>query len=328
MSQKKILITGGTGFVGKHLLHHLNQGDAQLSCLVRKSSNRVGLPSKVQIFEADLQTGQGLDAALAGQDEVIHLASLLFGLGWQDYLQANVGASEVLGQALARHDNIKRVVFVSSLAASGSCAVSPGVTDADLARPVSAYGWSKYMSEQVLSKYCGQRLVILRPPIIYGSYDKGLLPYFKAAQKGIIITPGFRRSFPISIIHAKDMANVIEHALLPEAEGIYHCNDGAEHTMQSLGLAIAKVLGRKARCIGLPLPIMGLSAGLMSLGAVLCKPLNLRPPSWNLDKFREAREPGWLCAGQRITKLGFKPNVTLEQGLYEAINSYKEQGWL
>ncbi len=328
MIKKKILITGGTGFVGKHLLHHLIQGGAEVSCLVRKSSNRANLPPQVQVFEADLHSGQGLDAALSGQDIVIHLASLLFGLGWQDYLQANVGASEVFGQAIARHKNIERVVFVSSLAASGPCAISPGIKDIDVARPVSAYGWSKYVSEQILTKYCGSKLVILRPPIIYGSGDKGLLPYFKAAKKGIIITPGFRRKFPISVIHAKDMASVIEHALKPEAQGIYHCNDGAEHCMKSLGLGIASALGCNAKCIGLPLAIMGFSACLMSIGATICKPLNLRPPAWNLDKFREARELGWLCEADGMSKLGFKPNITLEQGLYEAINGYQELGWL
>ncbi len=325
---KKILITGATGFVGQHLLRNINQDQFTISCLVRKSSNTAKLPKQVQIFEADLHSGEGLDQALAEQDIIIHLASLLFGLGWQDYLQANICASEVFGTAIARHKNIQRVVFVSSLAASGPCAKSPGVSDTNLAKPVSAYGWSKYMSEQVLFKHCGQKLVVLRPPIIYGSGDQGLLSYFKAAQKGLIVTPGFRRTFPISIIHAKDMAAVIECALHPAAHGIYHCNDGAEHSMQSLGLGIAKALGRNAKCIGLPLPIMGLSASIMSIGAKLLKPFNVRPPSWNRDKFREARTEGWLCQGTRIAELGFKPSMNLEQGLYEAITGYKEQGWL
>ncbi len=326
---KNILITGATGFVGQHLLSVLSQGKAQISCLVRASSKRTALPSSVQIYEADLHSGQGLDAALANKDIVIHLASLLFGLGWQDYLQANVLATETLGAALARHENIERVIFVSSLAASGPSHIAPGVTDTDGARPVSAYGWSKYMSEQVLHKYCKDKLVILRPPIIYGSKDKGLLPYFKAAQKGLVITPGFKREFPVSALHATDMANAIIHTLLPPAKGIYHCNDGMEHSMQSIGLSIAKGLGREVKCYGIPLPIMGISAGILSLGAKLLKPLGLRPPSWNWDKYLEARASGWLCSGIRIREeLGFVPKISLEQGIQEAIDGYKADGWL
>ncbi len=326
---KNILISGGTGFVGQHLLKALAESNAQISCLVRGTSNRASLPSSIQIYEADLHSGQGLDVALEGKDVVIHLASLLFGLGWQDYLQGNVLASEVFGAAIARHASIKRVVFVSSLAASGPSSTSPGVQDTDTACPVSAYGWSKYMSEQALSKHCGDKLVILRPPIIYGSKDKGLLPYFKAAQKGLVITPGFKRKFPVSAIHAHDMASVIIHALLPQARGVYHCNDGAEHTMQDIGVKIAKALGREAKCLGIPLPIMGVSAYVSSLGANLLKPFGLRPPSWNMDKFREAREAGWLCDSKRIcNELGFVPKVSLEAGLQEAIVGYKADNWL
>ncbi len=326
---KKILITGGTGFVGQHLLQALLASKAELACLVRGSSNRSALPSSVKIYEADLQNGRGLDVALENTDMVIHMASLLFGLDWQDYLQANVLASETLGSSIAKHKNIQRVVFVSSLAASGSCAITPGVLDTDIAKPVSAYGWSKYMSEQTLHKYCNEKLVILRPPIIYGSKDKGLLPYFKAAQKGLVITPGFKRDFPVSAIHAKDMAKVIILAMLEKAHGIYHCNDGAEHSMQGIGLGIAKGLGREAKCFGVPLPIMAVSAWVSSMAAQLMKPLGLRPPSWNMDKYREARENGWLCEGKRICEeLGFAPEVSLEQGVQEAIEGYRADGWL
>ncbi len=339
LTGKKILITGATGFVGSHLLDLLTTTQAQISCLVRASSNRSCLPDNIQVHEANLQTGQGLSEALVDKDIIIHLASLLFGLGWQDYLEANSLAAENLGSAIAKQNCIKRVVYVSSLAASGPCAISPGISDVELAKPVSAYGWSKLMSEQILHKYCQQKLVTLRPPIIYGSKDKGLLPYFKAAQQGLIITPGFNRKFPVSAIHAKDMAMAIACALQPHANGIYHCNDGAEHTMQSIGLSIAKALGRNAKCYGIPLAIMGPTASLMSLGARILhcgakhitplKSLALRPPAWNRDKFREAREAGWLCDGTRIAnELDFKPSITLEQGLLEAIEGYKAAGWL
>ncbi len=326
---KKILISGATGFVGQHVLSLLTKSNAEISCLVRASSSRTNIPSSVQVYEADLHSGQGLNQALEGKDMFIHMAALLFGLGWQDYLHGNVLASEVLGKALALHNNLERVVFVSSLAASGSCAISPGIADTDTARPVSAYGWSKFMSEQMLEKYCADKLVTLRPPIIYGSKDKGLLPYFKAAKLGLVITPGFRRKFPVSIIHAHDMARVVALALLPQARGIYHCNDGAEHTMQDIGLGIAKALGKQAKCLEVPLSIMGPSASLMSLGAKLLKPLGLRPPNWNRDKFREAREAGWLCAGTRICdELGFVPEINLEAGIAEALQGYKADAWL
>ncbi len=329
LNGKKILITGATGFLGHHLLQALTKSKAEIFCLVRASSNRSLLPPSVKVLEADLHSGNGLDEALSQVDTVVHMASLLFGIGWRDYLQDNVLAANVFGAAIARNKNIQRVVFVSSLAASGPSATPPGVKSSNLACPKSAYGWSKYMSEQTLFRHCGDKLVILRPPIIYGSKDKGLLPYFKAAKKGLVITPGFGRRFPVSIIHAKDMAKVIMLSLHPNAHGIYHCNDGEVHTMENIGVRIANTLGQEAKCFGVPLFIMGISAFAVSLAARLLKPLSLKAPSWNIDKFLEAKESGWLCDGSRMrNELGFKAEVSLELGIHESISGYKADNWL
>ena len=76
-----------------------------------------------------------------------------------------------------------RFVLVSSLAATGPSDTAPGVDDATPPAPVSAYGWSKMLTEQVLGRALGQSLVTLRPPIIYGSGDKGLLPVFQGVMR-------------------------------------------------------------------------------------------------------------------------------------------------
>ena len=81
---KNVLVTGGTGFVGRHLLPRLLAAGAHVTCLTRAASRTGHLPADVAVARADLRTGEGLAEALAGQDVVIHMAALLFGLGWQD----------------------------------------------------------------------------------------------------------------------------------------------------------------------------------------------------------------------------------------------------
>ena len=336
---KKILITGGTGFVGKRLVQSLaslsKELDIQISCLVRSSSKRDGLPSCIQFFEANLSTGEGLEVALKGQDIFIHMAALLFGLNWQDYF-TNVQAASNLGKAIAHEQangSLSRVLFVSSLAASGPInngVKGLGVDDNVIASPVSAYGWSKYISEEVLARHAGNSLVVLRPPIIYGSGDKGLLPYFKLAQKGLVMSPGFKRDFPVSLIHVQDMVQAILCALKPEAKGVYHCNDGySEHNMQKLGQSMAKLMGKEAKCLTIPLFIMCITAYLSNIWGIIAQKLSLRLPSWNVDKYREAKVSGWLCNSQRLQdELGFKPEISLEAGLEEAITGYKNEGLL
>lgn len=326
----RVLVTGGTGFVGRHLTRALLNAGADLTCLVRASSNCAALPGGARPVQADLLTGAGLDEAVAGQDVVIHMAALLFGLGWQEYLRGNALAAERLGTALRRRgDAVRRVVLVSSLAATGPSAVSPGVRDDTPAAPVSAYGWSKFVAEQTLGRHVGERMVTLRPPIIYGSGDRGLLPYFRSARLGVIATPGRGRRFPVSAVHVSDMVQAVLLACGPAARGVYHINDGTEHTMDGIGLAIAAALDRTARVLPVPLPLMGAAAAVSGLAGRIAVRLGRRAPSWNPDKYLEARQPGWLCDASRICgELGYAPAMELERGLSETVEGYRKDGWL
>lgn len=340
LAGRRILVTGGTGFVGHHLIRTLVDKGAEVTCLVRPSSRTARLPAGLRTVQVCLTTGQGLDKALEGQDIVIHMAALLFGLEWQEYLNNNTRAAQCLAAALERHikagGDISRFVQVSSLAVTGPSACTPGVTDSTPPAPVSAYGWSKYMTECILGQALGERMVTLRPPIIYGSGDKGLLPYFKTTQKGLIVSPGIGRYFPVSAVHVQDMVQAILLALQPKAQGVYHLNDGAEHTMVSIGQAIAVALHpsplqqqRPPRVVSIPLPIMGAAACVAGLWGKMALRLGLRAPSWNPDKYREAKQAGWLCSATRISQeLGYMPTISLEQGMAEAVSGYRQEGWL
>lgn len=340
---KKVLVTGGTGFVGHHLLPRLLKAGAQVTCLIRTSSRLKELPGVVHTVTADLTTGRGLPQALAGQEVIIHMAALLFGLGWQDYLRANVRAAYQIATALqtlnaADRQLLSRFVLVSSLAAAGPSGIAAPQRASDAApEPVSAYGWSKLMVEQVLGKALGEKLVILRPPIIYGSGDRGLLPVFRGAARGFAVSPGLGREFPISVVHAHDVAQAILLCAGPAASGIYYCNDGQTHHMADFCRAMGTALGRRVRIIRLPLLFMALTAALAS-GASLawawgmntfCGKSIQKAPNWNLDKFREARQSGWLCDDTRIRQeLAYRSEMDLASGMTEAVTGYREKGLL
>ena len=331
---KRILVSGGTGFVGSRLVPLLLQYGAEVTVLCRASSRTDTLPDAVHCKRADLVSGEGVDEALAGCDIFIHMAALLFGLGWQDYLEANCGCARTLADALKRAGDSgpKRVVFVSSLAAAGPCGEEAGRTEDKPGLPVSAYGWSKLLSENILKSALQDRLVVVRPPIIYGSGDKGLLPVYKGLKLGLATVPGLFRKFPVSLAHVDDVVQAIALACREDASGVYHLDDGHPVPMAVFYEACARALGKKAHILHIPLWFMGLTAFFCSAFASLTAPLRRsgsRAPNWNMDKYREARQCGWVGSNRRISEeLGFAPARTLEDGAKETIEGNRTLGLL
>lgn len=333
----KIAVTGGGGFLGSHLLPFLSTEGFDTACLAR-GGKKAAFPDSAAVIKGDCLDQRSLMPFLEGRDVLIHMASVLFAPSWQSYLESNVkSARNILAAmaALPEGSRPSRVIFISSLAAAGPCAKSPGLDEGAAPAPVSAYGWSKLFCERLFQEALGDRALILRPPIIYGSGDKGLLPMFKSAAKGIGVSPG-ARPFPVSVIHADDMARAIILLLKNKASGLYHLNDGKEHDMGAFCEAMGKAQGKKVRVLRPPLAVMGASAALCSAWAaaaakaagVLKLPAP-KAPQWNLDKYREARRPGWLASAARIKREhGFSPRIDLESGMDEAVQGYRRMGLL
>lgn len=335
---KTILVTGASGFLGSHFLPMLLASGAHARCLTRSREAAARLPAQAEPVFGDCANFEQLRAAAANCDMLVHMAGLLFGSGWKDYLQANTIAAANVARLAPR---LEKIVFISSLAAAGPAAASPGKDELSEAQPVSAYGWSKLMSEKTLEAGMAHApdaaLVILRPPIIYGSNDRALLPMFKSCRNGIGLSPGPGK-FPVSIIHAQDAGRAILLALQSEsARGIYHLSDGGEYAMADICQAMGKALGRPGiRVLKPPLAIMGCAAGLASATGFLHARIRKwvgrpapKPPMFNLDKWREASQPGWLANNSRARQeLGFTPAVGLAEGMAEAVAGYKKAGLL
>src|SRR6185312_3270786 len=110
-----ILVTGGTGFIGSHLVDSLLEKKQPFRVLAR----RPGSVKNAIATRGDLATGEGIAQALDGVETVIHLAGTTKTIAPEGYRMGNVVATENLARAIAARGRPIRVIHVSSLAAVG-----------------------------------------------------------------------------------------------------------------------------------------------------------------------------------------------------------------
>ncbi len=175
-----ILVTGGTGFIGGHLVENLLARGERVRALVR----RTGLfnNTSVEVAYGDLVTGDGLIPALHGVDTVIHLAGVTKALSTADYYAGNVQATENLARAIS---GSVRMVHVSSQAAVGPGPDAAPLTEDAEPHPVTHYGKSKLEGERIVRAILPDA-VILRPPAVYGPRDTDVFQILKSINRGFL----------------------------------------------------------------------------------------------------------------------------------------------
>lgn len=321
-----ILVTGGTGFIGGHLVDRLVAGGRPVRCLVRRSSTAGKLPQAVELARGDLESPAGLTEALRGVDTVIHLAGVTKARTAADYHRGNAVATANLLRAAA---DVGRFVHVSSLAAAGPSTADRPLTEADEPRPVSHYGRSKLAGEEaVRNSPLRGRAVIVRPPVVYGPGDRDVLQVLRTVARGWMAQAGSApRRF--SHIYVGDLVDGLVVAAGPTCAGvggqIFYLANAMPVSWEEFGRVAARLMGCEVRMVAIPES----AANVLGLCAEWWTRLSGRPGILSRDKVREACCPGWVCdPGRARRELGFRASTGLEEGLRRTLDWYKEAGWL
>ncbi|MCH1440368.1 MAG: NAD-dependent epimerase/dehydratase family protein [Rubripirellula sp.] len=334
---KRALVTGATGFIGHHLVQRLIAQGADVKCLVRSLTRSADLSQfDVTLVQGDLADGPSLAEAVKDVDVVYHLAGLTKSVSDLDLMQVNGDGARNLAIACAQRTCPPTLVVVSSLAAAGPTLGSDLRVETDAIHPVSKYGRSKRAGELAVIEFADQvPTTIVRPPIVFGEYDRDVLHWFKMLQQlGIHLTPGLRNYY-YSVIHADDLVS----ALILVAEngsrvtgaaeddaGIYYAACDEVMTYSDLGRLIGDCVGRtRPRVIRAPMfMIWGLALGCDLWGRIRRHPMIL-----NLDKAREAAAGGWACSAAKLRRdTEFVPAMSLEERLRQTADWYLRENWL
>jgi uncharacterized protein YbjT (DUF2867 family) len=300
---RTLAVTGGTGFVGQHLLRMAVEAGYKVKALTR--TPRPAEPGIDWVLGA-LDQPESLQALVAGAEAVIHIAGLINGTREQ-FDAVNKGGTEALVEA-AEKAGVRRFVHISSLAAR-----EPGL---------SAYGSSKEKSERVMHQ-SGLDWTIIRPPAIYGPGDRETLELFKMARRGFVALPPRGR---FSVIHIDDLCRLILAVLdRPETMGqTYEPDDGRENGWDNRHFAksLARLFGKRATAISLP--------KLVLRGASRVERLVRRNGAkLTADRVGYFCHPDWVVrAEQRPPEALWTPQVRTPTGLKQTAEWYREHHWL
>lgn len=324
----KTLVTGGTGFVGSHVVEALAERGHAVRCLVR-SLDRPGWLAglDVETTEGDCTRPETLWAALRGVDRVIHVAGVTFAPTRSAFFRVNAEGTRHLVDACLAAGHIERFVLVSSQAAAGPGSRGRPVRETDPPRPLTAYGESKLAAE----RYCldaADRLPvrILRPAAVYGPRDRAFLPVFRLARRGILLELGLGERM-VSLCFVGDLARAIVVATDSHLDSgsVYFVADSEPYAWEFVETRLCShwdVTGRRIVIPGIVLKTAGVVG--QAYGALTGKSIPI-----NRDRAAELLEKHWVCdstAAQR--DLGFPPGINLENGLQKAVRWYEQNNWL
>lgn len=319
----KAFVTGGTGFVGAHLVDQLLAAGAGVTCLVRSpaKADRLGWRG-VRLIPGDLNDRGALARGCAGADVIFHVAGLIVARDLAHFMSANRDATGALLEVAAEHAP-SRFVYVSSQAAGGPNKPGRPSDETDPPHPVSDYGRSKVAGE-LLVRASGLPWTIVRPPVVYGEWDREVLKVFRMVRFGVGAVFG-DGSQMISVIYAKDLARALVAAATTPANRVYYAAHPEPVTTRGLVLAVGRALHKKPVIVPVP---RALARGVLGAIGSLAR-LAGRATLLSADKANEFLAPGWTCSSAALTRdTGWRAEVDLETGLQRTAAWYREQRWL
>ena len=325
----KIFLTGATGFVGSHVARALADQGADLRLLVRSNSNLKNIHDlKADLFTGDLRDPASLEKGIAGCDAIFHVAAdyRLWVRDPDEMYRANVEGTRAILNA-ARKNNVRRVVYTSSVATMGftADALADENSPVSLANMIGPYKRSKFIAEQVAIEAArsGQDVVIVNPTTPVGECD------IKPTPTGRIVVDFLKRKFPayvdtgLNLVDAKECARGHIAALEKGRPGERYILGGENLTLKQILDKLAAITGLPSPTIRVPY-IVALATGVVD--ELITGRLLGREPRATIDAVRMGRKKMFVSSAKSERELGWKV-VPVDAALRRAADWFKDNGY-
>lgn len=299
----KLAITGGTGFVGSHLIAQAVAAGHEVRALTRRPQPAM---EGVSWSEGALDRPDSLAALVHGCDAVVHVAGVVNG-DRNAFIQGNIAGTENMVAAAAQV-GVRRFIHISSLAAREP--------------QLSTYGWSKSVSEEPVIA-AGLDWTIIRPPAIYGPGEREMFELFRVARWHVVPLPPCSQ---LSVIHVADLCRLILSCLEQGSSfaRTYEPDDGREGgwSAKDFAHAIGNAVG--SRVVPLIVP-----KRLLMLGARADRLIRRGKATLTADRAAYLSHPDWTAAPHAHPPHElWQAEIPTAIGLAETAAWYRAQGWL
>jgi nucleoside-diphosphate-sugar epimerase len=323
-----VLITGANGFVGSRLCRKLSAEGFHVVAGVRRTADLTLLKDvAVEYRYGDVTQPDTLPAMLAGIEYVVHNAGVTKSRTREGYFAVNEhGAWNLLEAALIHCPRLKRVVYISSVAAMGPSSPGSRLTESDTPHPVTTYGESKLAGEKTALSFAGSLPVVaVRPPGVYGPGDKEIFAMFQAVHRHVRPHLG-KMCRRLQLVHVDDLCHGIFRALVADVRpgSTYFIAEQQSYSMREMIRVVAAAVGRWGFPLILPTPLFWLLAFLSEYAfkAVGATPMLTR------EKVRELNSSWEMDTSKAQRELDFTARIDFSTGVRQTYDWYIKEGWL
>lgn len=328
INQMRCAVTGASGFVGKFLIRRLLDQGKEVSVLVRNTSDLDTIFNDTRVVEGDLSDRDVLRDLVVGCDVVFHLASYVHKPTITDSqkidcYQANFQGTKNLVDVCLELNPVPFFLYFSTVSVYGKSRRE--MEESQECNPTTTYGESKLASERFLMTKINAGLIegcILRPCSIIGENAPGNVNrMIKIIDRGIlpIFDKGLNQK---SLIYVDDVVFgallCVEMRKVSNAQ-IYNLADNHPLPMIEIGYIISKALGKKPLIIKLPKKTFNFFTSIWDRFASV---FNGKLPLLNKSLDVYCSEDT-VNTNKIIQELGFNTNISIEEGLYRMVETYK-----